>query len=179
MSRLAIALLILAAFPAAAAAAPFGELSPVTVKSPARCLRATGAPGEVVRWAPGGADFLQATASGFGAPVHVALGDSFGDCPLAMAQPSGAAVVVTKTDDGIAFAVRDPEGAWGPTQMVAEADGHAIDDPSAAVSARGDAVVAWTGITLSGSDDAARLLVARRPAGGTFGTPVELQPLKR
>ena len=97
MYRLALALLILAATPAAASAAPFGELSPLTVEHPARCLRATGAPGEVVRWAPGGADFLQATASGFGAPVHVALGDGFGDCPLAMAQPSGAAIVVEQT----------------------------------------------------------------------------------
>src|SRR3954471_14682909 len=112
MYRLALALLLLAITPAAAEAAPFGELSPLAVKHPARCLRATGAPGEVVRWAPGGADFVQATASGFGAPVHVALGDGFGDCPLAMAQPSGAAVVVEETSDGIAFAVRDPAGAW-------------------------------------------------------------------
>src|SRR3954451_10457672 len=104
MNRLALALLVLAAMPASASAAPFAELSPLTVKNPARCLRATGAPGEVVRWAPGGADFLPATAAGFGAPVHVALGDGFGGCPLAMAQPSGAAIVVEETDDGIAFA---------------------------------------------------------------------------
>jgi len=178
MHRLALALLILAATPAAASAAPFGELSPLTVTHPARCLRATGAPGEVVRWAPGGADFLQATASGFSAPVHVPLGDSFGDCPLATAQPSGAAIVVEHTDDGIAFAVRDPGGAWSPTQTVAEADDHSIDNPVGAVSARGDAVVAWTDTTFSGTRDAARLLIARRPAGGAFGTPVELQPLK-
>jgi hypothetical protein len=72
MYRLGLALIILAATPAAASAAPFGELSPLTVNNPARCVRATGAPGEVVRWAPGGADFMQATASGFSAPVHVA-----------------------------------------------------------------------------------------------------------
>src|SRR4051794_18035743 len=178
MHRLALALLILAATPAAASAAPFGELSPLTVQHPARCLRATGAPGEVVRWAPGGADFLQVTASGFGAPVRVALGDGFGDCPLAMAQPSGAAIVVKETNDGIAFAVREPGGAWGPTQTIDEADGHSVDDPVGAVSARGDAVVAWTDKTLLRSKDAARLLVARRPAGGAFGNPVELQPLK-
>jgi hypothetical protein len=178
MSRLALALLILAATPAAAAAAPFGELAPLTVKSPARCLRATGAPGEVVRWAPGGADFLQATASGFGAPVHVALGDGFGDCPLAMAQPSGAAVVVGHTFDGIAFAVRDPGGAWQPTQTIAEAGGHSVDNPAAAVDARGDAVVGWTDTSLSGADEAARVLVARRPAGGAFGRPIAVQPTR-
>src|SRR4051812_35770224 len=166
MHRLALALLILAAIPAAASAAPFGELSPLTVRSPARCLRATGAPGEVVRWAPGGADFAQATASGFGAPVHVTLGDGFGDCPLAMAQPSGAAVVVEKTYDGIAFAVRDARGAWGPTQTVTGADGDSLEYPAAAVSANGDAVVAWTDVSELHSHTAARLLVARRPAGG-------------
>src|SRR5690242_9337327 len=101
MYRLAIALLTLAAVPASASAAPFGAVPPVAVKHPARCLRATGAPGEVVRWAPGGADFLQATAPGFGAPVHVALGESFADCPIAMAQPSGAAVVVQPIDEGV------------------------------------------------------------------------------
>src|SRR5262245_43629148 len=121
MSRLALALLILAAIPATASAAPFGELPPLTVKSPARCLRATGAPGEVVRWAPGGADFLQATPSGFGAPVHVKLDGGFGECPLAMARPSGAGIVVEHTDNGIAFAVRDPGGAFGPTQTIAAA----------------------------------------------------------
>src|SRR3954466_14914896 len=113
MYRLSLALLVLAATPAAASAAPFGELLPLTVKSPARCLRATGAPGEVVRWAPGGADFLQETASGFGAPVHVELGDSFGDCPRAVAQPGGAGVVVEELSEGIAAAVRDPGGSWG------------------------------------------------------------------
>ena len=45
MYRLALALIMLAAAPAAASAAPFGELSPLTVKNPARCLRAIeGAP---------------------------------------------------------------------------------------------------------------------------------------
>src|SRR3954471_14168088 len=80
--------------PAAAEAAPFGGLPVQPVKDPARCLRATGAPGEVVRWAPQGAEFLQATASGFGAPVKIGLGDSFLECPIAKAQPTGAAVVI-------------------------------------------------------------------------------------
>ena len=45
MYRLALALIMLAAAPAVASAAPFGELSPLTVKNPARCLRAIeGAP---------------------------------------------------------------------------------------------------------------------------------------
>ena len=49
MIRLALALLMLASLPAAADAAPFGELPVQPVAFPARCLRATGAPGEVMR----------------------------------------------------------------------------------------------------------------------------------
>ncbi len=177
MTRLALALLLLVSLPAAADAAPFGELPVQPVASPARCLRATGAPGEVVRWAPEGAEFLQATASGFGAPVKVALGDARIRCPVASAQPSGAAVVVAQVDDGIAFAVRDPGGAWGPAQTIAEPLGHDLQDAVAAVSSRGDAVVAWTDLSDLHGRDAARVLVMRRPAGGAFGPPLELQKL--
>ena len=175
MLRLALALLILATLPAAAAAAPFGELPVQPVQNPARCLRATGTPGEVVRWAPQGAEFLQATASGFGAPVKIGLGDSLLECPIAKAQPTGAAVVIEEVDDGIAFAVREPGGTWGPTQLIERKTGHTLDDPAAAVSPRGDVAVAWTDTTLVHDDLAARVLVMRRPAGGKFGAPIELQ----
>jgi hypothetical protein len=174
MYRLALALLILAVTPAAANAAPFGELPPVAVKDPARCLRATGAPGEVVRWAPEGAEFQQATASGFSAPVKIALGDSFLECPVATAQPTGAAVVIEHVDDGIAFAVRDPGGAWGPNQLIEDREGHLVDDPVAVVSPRGDVAVGWTE-TMFGHNDRNRLLVMRRPPGGQVGAPVELR----
>ncbi len=174
MYRLALALLILAMAPAAAEAAPFGELPVQSVQNPARCLRATGAPGEVVRWAPQGAEFLQATASGFGAPVKIGLGDSFLECPIAKAQPTGAAVVIEEVDDGIAFAVREPGGTWGPTQLIERTDGHTLDDPAAAVSPRGDVAIAWTDTTLVHDDLEARVLVRRRPAGGKFGAPIEL-----
>src|SRR3954454_18373636 len=157
MYRLALALLILAVAPAAAEAAPFGELPVQPVKDPARCLRATGAPGEVVRWAPEGAEFLQATATGFGAPVTVALGDAPISCPVAMARPSGAAVIVEQVGDAIAFAARDPGGSWGPAQTIAEPVGHDFDDAVAAVSSRGDAVVAWTDLTDLHHQDAARV----------------------
>src|SRR4051812_33419437 len=179
MYRLALALLILAIAPAAAEAAPFGELPLQPVKDPARCLRATGAPGEVVRWAPEGAEFVQATASGFGAPVKIALGDTFLECPIAKAQPTGAAVVIENVDDGIAFAVREPGGAWGPHQLIERRDGHNVDNPVAAVSPRGDVAVAWTETTFQHDDLAARILVMRRPAGGKFGAPIELQKLTK
>jgi len=177
--RLPLALLILAVLPAAADAAPFGELPVQPVAFPARCLRATGAPGEVVRWAPEGAEFLQATASGFGAPVKVALGDAEIRCPVAVAQPGGAAAVVAQVDlgddFGLAFAARDPGGGWGPVQTITEPLYHDLDDAVAAVDARGDAVVAWTDKFDQDDRDVARVLVMRRPAGGTFGPPQELQ----
>src|SRR3954471_16734861 len=176
MLRLALVLLLL--MPAAAAeAGPFGELTPLTVKHPARCLRATGAPGEVVRWAPDGAEIVQATASGFGASVHIKLDDSFGECPIAVAQPSGAAVVLQQLDEGIGVAVRDRGGSFGPVQTLGNRDAP-IDDPAAAVTPRGDVVVGWTEKVLVKSEIRARLLVARRPAGGTFGAPIELQAPK-
>src|SRR4051794_34375014 len=177
MLRLALVLLLL--MPAAAAeAGPFGELTPLTVKHPARCLRATGAPGEVVRWAPDGAEIVQATASGFGAPVHIDLGERFGECPTAVAQPSGAALVMKLSYDGIRLAARDPGGTFGPPQTLGAPDDRA-ESPVAAVTPRGDAVVAWTHNESAGERFAARVLVARRPAGGRFGAPVELPPLKR
>jgi hypothetical protein len=163
--------------PAAAEAAPFGELPPMTVKSPGLCLRATGAPGEVVRWAADGAEMVQATASGFGASVHVKLGQSYGECPITVAQPSGAAVVLQLLEEGIGVAVRDPGGSFGPVQTLGTRDAP-IDDPAAAVTPRGDVVVGWTEKVLVRSEIRARLLVARRPAGGTFGAPIELQAPK-
>src|SRR4051812_5237233 len=176
MLRLALVLLLL--MPAAAEAAPFGELPAQPVANPARCLRATGTPGDVVRWAPDGAEIVQATASGFGAPVHIDLGERFGECPTAVAQPSGAALVMKLRYDGIGVAVRDPGGTFAPPQTLAAAD-DSVQSPVAAISPRGDAVVAWTRNESEGERFAARVLVARRPAGGTFGAPVELQALRR
>src|SRR4051812_32811760 len=177
MLRLALVLLLL--MPAAAAeAAPFGELTPLTVKHPARCLRATGTPGDVVRWAPDGAEIVQATASGFGAPVHIDLGERFGECPTAVAQPSGAALVMKLRYDGIGVAVRDPGGTFAPPQTLAAPD-DSLQSPVAAISPGGDAVVAGTRTESGGARFAARVLIARRPAGGTFGAPVELEPRRR
>ena len=56
----ALGLLVLV--PAAASAAPFGELPFRPVSGTATCLRATGAPGELVRSTRNGAELLQAGA---------------------------------------------------------------------------------------------------------------------
>jgi hypothetical protein len=179
MLRLALALLFVASMPATAFAAGFGEIPSQPVSPASRCVRATGAPGELVRWAPEGAEFLQATRSGFGAPTRIALGDGPGDCPIATAQPSGAAVLVDQLYDGVGVAVRAPGGAWGPSRLIARPERAVIEDPTAAVSPSGDAVVAWVESRLQGDDLAARVVVARIPAGGAPGTPIELLPLTR
>ncbi|HEY6890356.1 MAG TPA: hypothetical protein VI300_21305, partial [Solirubrobacter sp.] len=78
--RLALPFALCAVLPATASAADFGALPPLPVTPAARCVRPTGAPGEVVRWAPGGADLIQATPTGFGAATRVALGDVQSAC---------------------------------------------------------------------------------------------------
>src|SRR4051812_39746595 len=118
MLRAALALAIL--MPATAEATPFGELPFQPLQSPARCLRATGVPGELLRWAPDGAEVFQATRSGFGPPVHVVLGEAPGVCPIVATQPSGAALIVQDPyQGGLEVAVREPGGDW-LTQVLPE-----------------------------------------------------------
>src|SRR4051794_39416852 len=91
-------LAVLALWPAvaapAASAAPFGELPFQPVKGGVSCLRATGAPGELVAWAADGARFLHATPAGVADAGGVRLGPP-GGCPVAAAQPNGAGVVAS------------------------------------------------------------------------------------
>ncbi len=170
MLKLALALAILAASPASAA--PFGELPFQPLPAPARCLRATGVPGELMRWARDGVEVFQATRSGFGPPTHVVLGEAPGVCPAVATQPSGAALIIQdRSEGGLAIAVRDPGGGF-QTVMVAQPEG-SIGEVDAAVSPRGDAVIGWVAQQPDGTGPY-RLLITRRPAGGTFGAPVEL-----
>src|SRR3954447_12755256 len=66
--------------PAAAAAAPFGELPFRTVASAAVCVRPTGVPGELLRWTRGGVELMQARADGLVPTGTVRLG-TVSDCP--------------------------------------------------------------------------------------------------
>ena len=173
MLKLALTLSILAASPASAA--PFGELPFQPLQPAARCLRATGVPGELVRWAPDGVEAFQATRSGFGPPVHVVLGEAPGVCPIVATQPSGAALIVQQPyEGGIELAVREPGGDWH-TQVLPDTPGHLRTDVDADISSRGDAVIGWQDVRDGGSGTSHRVLVTRRPAGGTFGAPVELK----
>src|SRR4051812_19977478 len=58
----------------AATAAPFGALPFVPAGGPAVCLQPTGVSGELVRWVPGGVEFLEALPTGLVATGRMALG---------------------------------------------------------------------------------------------------------
>ena len=132
------------------------------------CLGATGAPGELTFSAAGsrGVRFLHADRTGVTRAQTLAVPA----CSTVVSRPNGAAVAAGDTESGVVGAVRDPGGAWGtPLDLV---------DPSAwhprllaaAVSDRGDAVVAWSEDTFEEPDsEPQRVLVARRAPGGGFG----------
>jgi hypothetical protein len=171
--RLALALLVVLVLPSSAAAAPLGELPFQPVRAGAACLAPTGAPGELSRWAEGGAEILVAGAGGLGRPLKVPFGALPG-CPRAAADASGAAVVAGATEDALRVALREPRGAGfgAPVTLAAAED---VYDLSVAVSPRGDAVVAWAEY----ATPRVRIRIARRAAGEAFGAPQELVPWQR
>src|SRR4051794_8797665 len=170
------ALLVLAA-PATAAAAPFGELPFQPVKGGVSCLRATGAPGELVAWAPDGARFVRATAAGVADAGGVRLGPP-SRCPGAAAQASGAgggaSGVGTARAVELAVALREPGAGWGVPRVLRRPKGSVITDLAAAVSAQGDAVVIWRELREEHRDVVGRVRAIRRRAGGAFGAPETL-----
>ncbi len=162
---LLVAALVLAA-PASASAAPFGELPFRPVSGSATCLRATGAPGELVRWVASGAEVLQARPDGLVPVTTVGLG-KLRDCP-AVADAGGWSVLAGPTASGVRIALREPGGAWGPPVTIAAKLTYGVE---VAVSARGDVVVAWLE---AASPRTTEVRAVRRPAGGAFGAPERL-----
>jgi len=170
---LTLALTLLIAAPASAA--PFGELPFRSEAAGAACLRATGAPGELAAWAPGGIRLLQASASGLAPAAVSPLGRTAG-CPAVAAQPNGAGVaaaivVPAARSRRLRIVLREPGGAWGAPGDVAIPKGVSAGArwrPRS--SPRGDAIVAWRG-GASGRD----LLPCRPPGrGGALGAPETL-----
>lgn len=172
MKRALLALAgLLALAPATAAAAPFGELPFTPTTGPATCLRPTGTPGELVRWTSGGAELLQASATGLAPVASIPLGE-LRWCPLARTYPGGAGVVANNGVRGLRAAVRDPGAAFGaPVTLSRRGGGFAV-----AASARGDAVVAWIEYVGAPRDDRVRVRVARRAPGAAFGKPEVVVP---
>ncbi len=173
MRPLLIALAAVALAPACASAAPFGELPFQTIPGGATCLRATGAPAELVAWAPDGARFLRATPSGL-APASSARLGAPQSCPAATVKPNGAGVVAAPVGDGLSVAVREPGGAWGQATKLALPADVAVTDLATAVSPRGDAVVIWIELKFQRRGAFTRMRVAKRSAGGAFGAPQTL-----
>lgn len=160
---LRVALFAIAALfmPAAASAAPFGELPFAATGATATCLRATGAPGELVRSSRTGARFLQAGAAGIADSVLVETGTPQGECPQVASRPNGAAVIA-QSGSGLWVATREPQGSWTkPARLAPEASRAAV-----AVADSGAAVVAWLE---PGAEDRFSVKAMRRPAGGAFG----------
>jgi hypothetical protein len=159
---LALALAVLA--PATANAAPVGELPFAATGAAATCLRATGAPGELVRSSRTGARFLQAGPAGIAESGFVETGTPQAECPQVASRPNGAAVIA-QAGSGLWVATRDsdtPPGAWSkPAKLAPDASRAAV-----AIADSGAAVVAWIE---PGSTDRFTVKAMRRPAGGAFG----------
>ncbi|MDA0170086.1 hypothetical protein OJ998_13395 [Solirubrobacter taibaiensis] len=168
--------LLLAAlvFTAPAAAAPLGERPFERVPGGSACLAPTGAPGELSRRSPRGAEVLVAAAGGLGRPTVVPLGPlNLDGCPRVVSDAGGAAVAAGATAREVRVALREPGGTtFGAPVTVASA--RDVFELSVAVSPRGDAIVAWT--EWQSLPQRIRVRVARRVTGGAFGAPEELVP---
>ncbi len=179
IAALTLALAVLA--PASASASPLGEPPSTPVSGAATCLRATGVPGELVRWTSTGARFLQASAAGFTNGAEVRAGGEAIGCPAVAAQPNGAGVLAFAALDEseaplLRTSLRDPAGSWSAPAPLEGA--RAFSPPAVAVSERGDAVILWAEQAGGVDEEAYRVRAARRSAGGAFGAPHTLATVK-
>jgi hypothetical protein len=173
MRSLLIALAAALLVPAAASAAPFEELPFQTVPGGTTCLRPTGTPGELVAWAHGGARLFRADAAGLSGTT-IAVGDT-DTCPAAATQANGAGVIAAATPAGISVALREPGGTtWAAPVQLPLPKRSDVQNVTAAVSERGDALVIWAEEISQRRGSLLRLRAARRPAGGAFGAPQTL-----
>src|SRR4051794_15189551 len=162
--------LLTLALPASAAAAPFEELPFRTVPTAALCLRATGVPGELLRWTRGGVELMQARADGLTPTGTVTLG-TISDCPQVAADATtGATIVAAAGKRAIRIVQRAPGGAWGAPTAI-KTGGFA--QLSVATSARGDALVAWVDVV---GPERTRIRAALKPAGAATWTTQTLSP---
>jgi hypothetical protein len=148
----------------------------------ASCLRATGAPGLVGLLGPLEGkvfryDLLRAASDSITPTAGVSLGELL-DCPAVAAAPIGQVVVAAgvnaRRQGAMRVALAEPDGSFGPPATLAS--GHAYPQtPVAAISPRGDAVVAWIARhepdLRRGGRTTSRVVAALRPAGGSFGKP--------
>jgi hypothetical protein len=186
---LVMALALLTAVPAEAARDRFVRDSPRSAV--ATCVRATGAPGVVGLLGPlerrmSPYDLLRVSAGGASVAGTARLG-VLDECPAVGADASGHAVVAgaARLRDFrgvIRAALAEPGGGFGAPVAIATTV-RSQTTVVAAVSPRGDAVVAWTVARYEGRrgppDGRTRVVAALRPAGGAFGRPQPLTPWRR
>ncbi|MDA0183497.1 hypothetical protein OJ997_24525 [Solirubrobacter phytolaccae] len=179
MDRRRLSLLISAALllVPASAEASFTEAPAYDFVGEPSCLNATGLPGEVAIGSKSGARFLQATRTGFVAAGEVKAGEGF-DCSTIEARPSGAGVIAGTqfNGDSVVAVVRDPGGAWSAPLTVAAREGWTPQTVTAAVSDRGDVIVAWVEERMS-PEPGTRIRVAQRAPGQGFGPAKVVQTL--
>ena len=168
LALLTAASLFLAA--ASASAATFGEAAPTMVAA-ARpdCTAPAGAPGELFSVGPDGVRFLRVSRTGVTQDAAVDLGGGASECAAVATSASGAGVAACCSQGGPAPVgiVRDPGGTWSQPAVLGPAERGQVASVAAAVSDRGDAIVAW--VNVSGKNRTARVSVVRRSPGGTFG----------
>jgi hypothetical protein len=183
---LVVTLALLAAVPAEAARDIVVRDSPRAAV--ATCLRATATPGLVGLLGPlerrmSPYDLVRVSPDGVTLAATARLG-ILDECPAVAADPSGHAVVAgavraRKFRGIIRAALAEPGGGFGAPIDIARTRG-SMTPVAAAVSPRGDAVVAWT-VTRQGAgrgfpDGRTRVIAALRQAGGTFGPRRFLTP---
>src|SRR5918999_4633884 len=184
--RAATALFVLLAVVASATRARAGEPGFRPLPSVGTCLRATGERGGLALLGPLGrrssaTDLVTVGSAEIAPAARTTLGNLI-DCAAVDADPSGAAVMAATVRRGrgrmeVWAALRDPGQAFARPVRLGAASERARR-VVAAVSARGDAVVAWAQVRGSALDEDVRLRIvaARRPAGGRFAAVEPLTP---
>ena len=174
MRRLWLIAAIALATPASASAAPLGEVAPLNLRGDSDCVRTTGTPGELVTRTDDGMRFIVATRAGLQRGPEVKLpGNS--ECGPVETRPNGAGVIVGASGSSLNAVIRDPGGAWGePVEIATYEQNTFPQEIQAAVSDRGDVIVAWKESSLSDQGSTARLRVARRVAGARFTPPEQI-----
>jgi hypothetical protein len=182
---LALLSLALAAVPAS------GSWRDVAVRESPRwavatCLRATGVPGEVgllgplARHKPVRYELLRLDPGGITSSANAFLRRPY-DCPAVAADPSGHAVVAgvasRRRKPTVEASLAEPGSDFAAPVTLSRPRGY-VSGLVAAVSPRGDAVVAW--VMHRGERprvrQTTRVVAAIRPAGGSFGRLQYLTP---
>ena len=186
---LVLTLSLLAAVPAEAARDVVVRDSPRAAV--ATCLRPTATPGLVGLLGPierrmSPYDLLRVSPDGVAVAATARLG-TLDECPAVAADPSGHAIVAgavrTRGLKGtIRAALAEPGGGFGAPVDIARTQ-TSFTEVVAAVSARGEAVLAWSLTRVARSrgpsEARTRVVAALRPAGGSFGRPQFLTPWRR